>query len=467
MAVLLALASQVGLQSPAGSDLSARTTAVARPNILFLMVDDMRKDELRFMPATQAWIAQRGATFANAVMPNPLCCPSRASVLTGLHAHNHEVWTHMEPYGFHSFDDRSTLAVWLKRAGYTTAYLGKYLNLYGIQPRPGGTTGHSVQYVPPGWSRWRASIDGGLPRTHPKEGGTYEYFDTTLNDNGRGFLNYRGRYQTDVYADLTVASIRNLAAQPAPFLSYVSFTAPHNGGPREADDPGRVYNTWARTWEPMGTPARPQRAWGRFDWAIPAAPGRTWYDDRATNLRPQYYATPPISSEEWPRIREAARQRAEAVSVADHAINRIMTALQQSGELGRTIVVFTSDNGYFLGEQRIRHGKSYPYFRSGLVPLLIRGPGIPAGVVRRDPFMSVDHAPTLARAAGVTPPYATDGWSMWDVAPAGRPRLAPGGPHRDCAGPPDRTRARARDPDRPLPLHELARRRRRALRRVV
>ena len=415
----LALATQLTVQAPAAPEVQPRAAAAARPNILFLMVDDMRRDELRFMPATRSWIAKGGATFNNAVMPNPLCCPSRASVLTGKHAHNHKVWSHTRNYGFHAFDDRSTLAVWLRRAGYTTTYLGKYLNLYGIQPPPRSSTGRSVQYVPPGWSRWRASIDGGLPRSHPKNGGTYRYFDTTLNNDGNGYLAFPGRYQTDAYADLTVAAVKNLAAKPAPFFSYVSFTAPHDGGPREADDPGRIDNTWFGGWRRMGTPARPKRAWGRFNAAIPVAPGRAWYREAPTKLRPQYYDTPPIRDVEWPRIRKAARQRAEAVSVVDRAIDRIMTALRQSGELGRTIVVFTSDNGFFLGEQRIRNGKTYPYAPSGRVPLLIRGPGIPAGVVRNDPYTSVDHAPTLARAAGVTPPYDTDGQSMLAVARRG------------------------------------------------
>ena len=134
-------------------------------------------------------------------------------------------------------------------------------------------------YVPPGWSRWRASIDGGLPRTHPKYGGTYSYFDTTFNNNGRGFLGYQGRYQTGVYADLTVASIKTLAAKPAPFFSYVSFTAPHNGGPREADDPGQVYNTWSRTWEPMDTPARPSGHGAASTRRFLLRPAATWYEE--------------------------------------------------------------------------------------------------------------------------------------------------------------------------------------------
>jgi N-acetylglucosamine-6-sulfatase len=390
-----------------------------RPNILFLMVDDMRRDELRFMPRTVSWIANGGVKFRNAIMPNPLCCPSRASVLTGRHAHNHKVWSHNEPYGFHVFDDRSTLPVWLRRVGYKTTYLGKYLNGYGEQPPPRRSTGRSVQYVPPGWSSWRGSIDGGLPSGHPYHGSTYNYFDTTLNRNGNGYISNEGRYQSVVYGDMTATSIKRLAAQSAPFFSYVSFTAPHNGGPIERDDPGLVYNTWSHRYAPMGTPARPGRVHGKFDRVLTQAPGRAWFSETPTNLHGGYSSVPPITDQEWRHIKEAARQRAEAVSVVDESVGRIMRALQESGELDRTLVVFTSDNGYFLGERRIRHGKSWPYSPSGRVPLLMRGPGIPAGEVRDDPYLSVDHAATLAAAARVDTPYVTDGVSMLSVARRG------------------------------------------------
>jgi arylsulfatase A-like enzyme len=416
------VAPAAGVPALGGAETSAAAAASARPNIVVLMVDDMRKDELRFMPSTQRLLGGQGATFTNAVMPNPLCCPSRASVLTGLHSHNHRVWSHRAPWGFHSFDDRSTLPVWLRRAGYTTTYLGKYLNGYGPQPPPRQTSGRSVQYVPPGWSTWHGSIDGGLPESHSKSGGTYRFFDTTLNNNGNGYLNYQGRYQTDVYAERTVAQVKRLAAQAAPFFTYVSFTAPHGGGPRESDDPGPVKNTWnlaSDRLQPLVTPARPKRVWGKFDGVIREAPGKKWAQVPASGLSAHVSSFPRISTGEWAGILESARQRAESLSVVDTAVGRIVEALRESGELSNTIVVFTSDNGYFLGEYRIRQGKSYPYWPAGRVPLLMRGPGIPAGVVRHDPFLSIDHAPTLAAAAGAAVPYGADGHSMLDVARSG------------------------------------------------
>lgn len=417
-----------------------RGAAPRRPNIIFLMVDDMRADELRYLPRTRSWLADGGVRFRNAWMPNPLCCPSRASVLTGLHSHNHGVWSHSDDYGFHAFDDRSTLPVWLQQAGYTTTYLGKYLNGYGVQPRPGRTGGRSTQYVPPGWSQWRGSIDGGLPESHPKHGDTYAFFDTTLNDNGNGYIGTEGRYQSVVYGRMAADTVTRLAARPDPFFSYVSFAAPHSGGPVESDEPGLVYNTWTRRWATLATPARPARVHGRFDEVLTEAPGKRWFAEQPTDLRPAYDDLPPIADTEWEHLLNAARQRAESLSVVDESVDRIMRALKRSGELRRTLVVFTSDNGFFLGERRVRHGKSHPYAPSGRVPLLVRGPDIPRGQVREDPYLSIDHAPTLAEAAGVAPAYEVDGLSLLSVARGGdrgwvRPVLAESAPQAGEAQP--------------------------------
>src|SRR5690606_8079350 len=125
-----------------------------RPNLVLIMFDDMRDDDLRFMPHTRRLVGGAGVRFVNSFSPNPLCCPARASSLTGQYSHNHRVYDVRAPYAFHSFDDRSTLATWLQKAGYATVYLGKYLNLYGEQPEPGASRGRSVRYVPPGWTDW-------------------------------------------------------------------------------------------------------------------------------------------------------------------------------------------------------------------------------------------------------------------------------------------------------------------------
>lgn len=404
-------------ERPSAGEESPRLAA-PRPNIVLLMVDDMRADDLRFMPKTRRLVGGAGVRFANSFSPNPLCCPARASALTGRYTHNHRVFHVNLPWGFRSFDDRRTLATWLEGRGYATVYLGKYLNGYGWMRRPRADSGNSLRYVPPGWTQWRASIDAGLPGRHPANGGTYRYFDTTLSANGTGFQPLRGQYQSRAYGRITEEIVARRAAARRPFFLQVSYTAPHTGLPEEPDDPG-----WVRrrdgVRERFGTPARPDDVKGRFDATVTAAPGASWRDPDFSD-KPRYLRRlPPMNRAERRASREETRQRAESLWVVDRQVGRTIDALRRSGELANTLVVFTSDNGYYLGEQRIRHGKTFPHEPSIRVPLLMRGPGIPAGQVRRDPIVSMDLAPTLAAAGRVDPRARVDGQNMLGVARRG------------------------------------------------
>lgn len=407
-----------GVSAVVSEPLGAAQRAGRRPNIVVLIVDDMRADDLRFMPHTRRLLGGQGVQFTNALSPNPLCCPARASTLTGRYTHNHGVFHVFDPYGFHAFDDRSTLATWLTSVGYATTYIGKYLNGYGFMAPPRKARGNSLRYVPPGWSDWRASIDSGLPKGHPKRGSSYSYFDTTLSANGRGFTNYHGRYQTQVYGGLIEQTIKARAPRKAPFYLHVSFTAPHAGGPRESDDP-RVQQRADGTEYQMGSPARPTTVHGMFDDLVTEFPGADWVDPDISD-KPEYLRTKPLLTDaERAGVLELTRQRAESLWVVDKQVRRTVAALKRSGELDDTVVMFTSDNGFYLGEHRFSYGKVFPHEPSLRVPLLVRGPGIPAGEVRHDPFTSIDIAPTLAAAARVRPRGRIDGVSLWDVVRRG------------------------------------------------
>jgi arylsulfatase A-like enzyme len=387
----------------------------SRPNIVMVMLDDMRADDLAYMPLTQRLIGDQGVTFANSLAPYPLCCPARASVLTGQYAHNHRVWSHLSPWGFTSFDDDSTLATWLQDAGYATTYIGKYLNGYGNQPEPGQETGKSTTYVPPGWTDWRASMDG-LASDHPQDGGTYRYLDTTLNDNGVEFDNYAGQYQSRVYGQLSKEVVTTRAASDQPFFFYLSFTAPHHGGPTDPDDPAPVTNNTGSE-QDFPTPYIPEAVRGSLDDVVHQAPGADWYRALAPQDKPEYLrGIPPMNDAEKAAMLEVTRQRAESISVVDQEVARMIRALDRTGELEETLIMLTSDNGYFLGEQGIRAGKTLPHEPSIHTPLVMRGPGIPAGETRYDPFLSIDFAPTIAELARVQPEHPVDGVSMLSVA---------------------------------------------------
>ncbi|RYU11491.1 sulfatase [Nocardioides iriomotensis] len=395
---------------------TSASLAAGQPNVLVITLDDMREDELAFMPRTRALLADQGVTFENSFSPYPLCCPARSSFLTGLYTHNHEVWSHEDPWGFHSLKDRQTLPVWLQAAGYDTLFLGKYLNGYGSQPAPDGSAPTSTTYVPPGWTDWRGAIDGGPGPGHPQDGGTYRFFNTTLNANGQYYLE-PGRYQTEVFGDLTARMVTERAGDDKPFFLWANYVAPHHGKPDEADDPKPITRSDGEKTR-FVTTARPPRVRGIFDGVITKAPGASGEDD--VSDKPFFIRDlPPLNQAELDGLLEVTRQRAEALAVVDEQVEKTIAALQATGELDRTMVMFTSDNGYFLGEHRIRQGKILPYEPALAVPLLVRGPGIPAGQVRRDPYTSIDFAPTILQAAGVsldTVDWPLNGQSLLDVA---------------------------------------------------
>ena len=404
----------------------------SQPNILVFMVDDMRADDLQYMPETMRRIAGQGTTFTNGMSPYPLCCPARASVMTGLYPHNHRVWSHREPYGFQRLDDSSTIATWLDDAGYRTTYLGKYLNGYGQQPAPDGSSSRSTQYVPPGWDLWWGSIDGGLRADHPAEGGSYRYYDTTLNRNGKGYIALKGQYQTRAFGRLTRARIIEDSASATPWFNYVSFVAPHHGRPREPDDPTFVLDDWGQR-QRIKTAARPKDVYGIFDDRIFASPGVDWLDPDDSDRSPELVKRPPLNQAEIEALVTVTRQRAESLHVVDEQIARTLDTLERTGEAEETFVLFTSDNGYFLGEQGIRQGKTLPYEAALKVPMLVSGPGIPAGEERTDPFLSIDIAATLADMGDAEPTSQVDGVSLLTSARVGdlgwnRPVLVQTGP---------------------------------------
>ena len=362
----------------------AGKAAGPRPNLVLVLTDDQTLESLRVMPETQRLIGEAGTTFTNAFVTYPLCCPSRATLLTGQYAHNHGVRGNQPPGGgAGALDARETLPVWLQRAGYYTAHVGKYLNGYGeVVPAT----------VPPGWSRWLALVD---PTT-------YSFYDYTLSDDGHLVHHGSGEadYQTDVRAAAAERVIRERAGR-GPFFLSVAPVAPH----LELSDAGG-----------KGRAPRPApRHAGRF--ADEPLPAKASFDEADVSDKPG-------SLRRLPRLGAAARAdvlrtyRAQLASLlaVDELVARLVAALEESGELDRTLVVFTSDNGFFHGEHRIRDGKFLPYEEAIRVPLLIRGGGFPAGAVADQLVANVDLAPTLLEAAGAAAGRRLDGVALQALA---------------------------------------------------
>lgn len=382
---------------------------VHRPNVLVIEADDLRVDDLQWMPNVRHLLVDRGVTFANSFAPYPLCCPSRASFLSGKYTHNTGVYTVHAPYAFHAFNDSDTIAVRLQRAGYQTALIGKYLNGYGDLPRYHSRQS-SVHYVPPGWTTWLGSTDHIYPIGSPLKGNTYNYFSMTQVTNGGRVVPHPRVYSTLLTGDEVRSVTGRFGRAGKPWFVWWTPIAPHFGGPFEADDPGWIQRADGG-WEQYKTPARPEWAKGMFDHQITRAPGQPEYGPAEFDLsdKPLYMrALPEQNTAEVAADTQLARQRAEATFALDQEIGKTLRRLRQTGQYDDTVVMFTSDNGYYLGEHRRRQGKITLHEPSLRVPFVVAGPGIRHGV-RFDPISTVDLAPTIASYAGATPPQPADG----------------------------------------------------------
>ncbi len=398
LAVVLAVCVLLtGWQTPGSAlpsaDQPAGTAARAsRPNVVLIVTDDQTLADMRALPRTRSFFGDRGAVFSRAFSQFPLCCPARATLLTGQLAHNSRVQSNRPPRGgFTALDARETLPVWLRRAGYRTAQVGKYLNGY---PLPG-----QKRHVPRGWTDWRAPVQN-----------VYDYSMFLVNQNGalRHHRGYQARWVQTQVSDL----VRRYARSDRPFFIWANFLAPHSGHPLESDDPIRRIGP-----EGVTTPAVEARFRNTMrSVRLPAKPSlhERNLDDKGFRGVPQgeFRTLPP--SQRW-QLQELYTQRLESLRSVDVAVAGILASLRATGRLGNTLVVFTSDNGYFVGEHRLV-GKMLPYEESVRVPLMMAGPGVPPGVRRHQLVGLVDIPPTVLQVAQARARRVQDGASLLPLA---------------------------------------------------
>ena len=364
--------------------LALAPAAEARPNIVVLMTDDQTLDSMSVMPKTRALIGAEGTTFTRSFTNYSLCCPSRSTLYTGQYAHNHGVITNTPPNGgFTRLDTSNWLPLWLQAAGYRTMHVGKFLNGYGRDAPPS---------VPPGFNDWHATVDPS----------TYNFYDFTVSENGVPRA-YSGVYSTDFIAGRADELIAAAAPSAQPFFMSVAFVAPHSGQPRELGDPPGIATT----------AVAPRYANAFASLPLPTPPSFNEADMSDKPLAMQ--ARIPISAVRAARIQEAYQQRLESLLSVDDAIESIVSALRSTGELDNTLIVFTSDNGFFAGEHRVPAGKVLPYEPSIRLPLLMRGPGVPAGATAGQLVTNADLAPTILDAADATPNRVEDGRSLLEL----------------------------------------------------
>jgi len=358
-----------------------------RPNFLFILVDDLdaKLGSMQYLPRIQELMISQGMTIDNFLISTPVCCPSRSSILRGQYAQNHQVYTNAAPLGgFDKFyalhNETSTLATWLQAAGYRTALFGKYLNGYPFA--------NNSTYIPPGWNEW----------VSPARGTPYKEFNYYMNENRKlvGYGFGANDYMTDVLSQKVDDYLRGPASDSKPFFIYLAPYAPH---------------------EPAVSAARHANLFS--DLQAPRTPSFNEAD--VTNKPGGIRNNPLLDAERIAKMDHLYRRRVRSMQAVDEMVARLINTLKETGRLDNTYIIFTSDNGYHLGQHRLYSGKGTPYEEDIVVPFVMRGPGIPAGLEVKDSMAgNTDIAPTIAELAGVVPPAFVDGRSLvplWSASP--------------------------------------------------
>ena len=344
-----------------------------RPNIILILTDDQPVQSLQYMPNVMKELAGKGITFVNGYVTTPLCCPSRASILTGLYAHDHGVLTDRPPQGGATvFKDAQTIAVWLKARGYRTALIGKYLNNYD-ELAPKGR-------VPPGWDEWDAFIQQG-------KNDMGFYYGYTLSDNGKvvQYGTSTQDYSADVLTAMALDFIKNAGNQP--FFLMLDFYNPH-----------QTYIAASRYQNMFKTSADFQRY--RPPNFLP----------KDLTGKPQWLAMlPQLKPLDLDHIYERILRSLMAV---DDSVGKIVGMLDSLGERNRTAIFYLTDNGEALGDNGIL-GKNCPYEACIHVPYIVSHPPLtPQARTDRHFVLNIDLAPTFAQLAGATIPIKVNGVSI-------------------------------------------------------
>jgi N-acetylglucosamine-6-sulfatase len=371
----------------AGEVSEAGPAAKPPPNIVVIETDDQTADSVRFMVNVRSELARGGTTFTNAFAATPLATPSRATLLTGRYAHNDGVRAETGPAGGGPLiDATSTLPVWLQRAGYTTAMIGRYLSGYGTD---------APSAMPPGWNEWDVAVDPW----------STSYYDYALNQDGTlvSYGDAPSDYQTDVLAAKAGSTVDRLLVSGEPFFLWLSFLAPR------AAESGAGAGVLAPGPEPA-----PRHASRLTAEQLPTPPSFNEANvrDKPASVR----ARPLLSGSSMAAIKQRYVRRLESLLAVDEAVGSLVGKLRAAGKLDDTLIVFTSGSGFMQGEHRIPSGAGAPYEPSIRIPLILRGPGVPHDHTVADPVATVDLAPTILDAARAKADQPLDGTSLLPLA---------------------------------------------------
>jgi arylsulfatase A-like enzyme len=386
LACLLAVAATA---IPASGQSPGPAQGEGRPNFLVVVTDDQTLSQMAALPKTQRFVGRKGTVFTDAIVTTPHCCPSRASYLTGQYAHNHGVLSNK--HGYPAFEQPgNVLPVWLQRAGYRTAHLGKFLNGYEKAVGP-------ITDVAPGWDEWATLLK---PRR-------YLDYELQVNGDSVAYGDARRDYLTNVLTKRAGRLIGRLSASGDPFYLQLDHYAPHTGF---GDPSGECGDYTGAEREPY------------LRYANRSLPESESFNEREIADKPVFVQRRERLGQGAKRkVRAAYRCALASLGSVDQGVKDLFGVLEEEGLLEDTVVVFTSDNGYFYGEHRIPGSKTLPYEETIHVPLLIRLPETLRGEERvrevHQTVANIDLAPTIldlaeARPCGPESCRAMDGRSL-------------------------------------------------------
>jgi len=435
-AACLGTASQkvdVAFAGSTGRAAAAEKACAKKPNILVVMTDDQALADVKYMPNVRKLLAQKGTQFTNAIDSFPLCCPARATFITGQYAHNHGVVGNFWPYGWYGMKDRGNiLPAWLQKSGYTTALIGKWLNGYGSLDEHGE--------IPKGFDTWRGLLDVSA----------YDYYNYVMNQDGKlrtwgdadfarnlvkmaylqvkpgfprpgltdvlGLANtlfkpgYWGteeekNYSPDVTGTVTEGLIKDQAKAKKPFFVWWAPSASHR------EDVATTV---------LGRPGRDPRPPKRYEelvkkYQLPKPPSFN-EADMSGKAKKLGQTLPLLTQAKQDQLQLDYEGRIGSLLAVDDHVAKMVKLLKKTNQMKNTVIVFVSDNGWLQGEHRVPGDKFLPYEESLKVPFILAGPGVPVDRTVGVQVSNVDFAATLLQIAGAKAGRTQDGIPLIPVA---------------------------------------------------
>jgi len=418
-----------------------------QPNIVVIMTDDQAAADLVNMPNVKKLLADRGTTFSDAVDSFPLCCPARATFITGQYAHNHGVVGNFYPHGWYGMKDRGNiLPTWLQKSGYRTGMVGKWLNGYGA------LTGKGEK--PKGFDIWRGLLDVSA----------YDYFNFVMSIDGKGektwgdsvfahkLVQFANIQVVDKPEPVVLAVIKKLQEVfgPAPYTYFGS----QNTKDYTVDVTGNVFTDlldkeksqtkpFFMWWSPaaahredvatspalLGRKGVDPRPAPRYEaksksYTLPRPPNFNQGDASFAKLPANMTSNlPTLDDKAIAQLQLDYEGRTGSLLAVDDHVAKIVKKLKDTGQYDNTTIIFTSDNGWMQGQHRVPGDKFLPYEESLRVPFIIAGPGVPKGRKIKGQVTNVDFAPTILDLANAKPGRAMDGVSL--LATANNPKKRP------------------------------------------